>query len=191
MIRRYVAETSVGASTKRSYIVKGGARCQDLLYEIELSVLKGKTERQFGNWLERETNLLRAQLRRQRRKAYGVETYGMARKILNIYLHNVYYNRPLCDEYALDAFEGALEVPIDRHVREWLFRIAEETVPQIEINPLIRNVQRIWEIDKKKNRCFQDLAVRAARQLGTTRVHLDAYFYRGNKELWIWEDRLD
>ena len=190
MIRRYVAETSVGPSTVRGYVKNTQKICRAFLAEIDLAELSKIDEPSFKSWLNEKTDALYIQLRRQGRRKKGVETYGIARKVVNIYLHNVFYNGVLSRKYGLADLCDFLEVPIDSHVREWLLLIARNTCPPLTIDPLISRADKIWRIDEKANSAYQVLASQVARQLDTERVHLDAYFYRGDHALYIYEEML-
>ena len=190
MIQRYVAETSVGPSTVRGYVKNTQKICRALLAGIDLAELSEIEKPRFKSWLNKQTDALHIQLRRQGRRKKGIQTYGIARKVVNIYLHNVFYNCVLNRKYGLENLCDFLEVPIDSHVREWLLLIARNTRPPLTIDPLITRADKIWRIDEKANTAYQDLANQVARQLNTKRVNLDAYFYRGDHSLCIYEEKL-
>jgi hypothetical protein len=102
--------------------------------------------------------------------------FGISRKVINIYLHNAFYNRYLCDEHQLDRLEPWLEVPIDSHVAKGLRKIARRK--GVEIPESISGAFRIWQLTPTTHEVWQELASEVARALGTQRVHLDAYLYR-------------
>lgn len=190
MLLRYVAQVSVGPSTTQSYKrADSNFHYADFLARLNLASLASKDEAQFAAWLNGRSTALSRKI--VPTKNPGVSTWGMARKILNIFLHNVYYTRILSDTYNLNAIEDYLEVPLDSHVVTWLLRIAESTYPEIEFENPIKGPFAVYKVDPATNKKFQQLANQAAKQLNTKRVYLDTYLYRADETLWILRDRID
>lgn len=103
----YIAVTSVGASTVRGSPSGTVKACRDFLTQLSLSQFGVKSKKVFYRNLDLETENLKVALPRGRRH------WALARKVLNIFLHNVFYNHYLRKRYNLDAAEQYYEVPID------------------------------------------------------------------------------
>jgi hypothetical protein len=184
MMLRYVAEVSVGPSTTQSYKREGAFRYGDFLRSRNLTSLFDKTEAEFTAWLNMQSTRLSKHI--VATKDPSVSTWGMARKILNIFLHNVYFNNVLHQGYQLERIEPYFEVPLDSDVVAWLLRVADET--QIEFENPITGKFAVYKVTKTANESFQRLATKVARKFRTSRVYLDTYFYRTDSFLWIYDD---
>lgn len=143
---------------------------------MRLDCFGGIGRKKFASRLMLSTRSLRNKLQKLAPGQPAVEFFGISRKVINIYLHNVFYNRYLSREHGLDCLESWLEVPMDSHVARGLLKVARQE--QIAIPDAISGVFKIWELTPTRHRAWQNLAMLVAKALGTQRVHLDAYFYR-------------
>lgn len=189
-MKRYVAQTSVGASTTRGYKkARQDFQYADFLAGLRIEKLATKTEGQFIKWLNTRTKHLSREISPKGYATYS--TWGIARKILNIFLHNVYFNEILRTEYNLGDIKDHFEVPLDSHVVGWLRRIAESTEPAIEFIDPVPGTFYVHLVTDDVNSKYQGLATKVARQLGTSRVYLDTYLYRARDYLWIYQYRIE
>jgi len=65
----------------------------------------------FAEVLDVKTNELRAAF--LTKLPADAECWGLARKVLNLYLRDAYYNRFLCEHYRLNEIAAELETPLD------------------------------------------------------------------------------
>jgi hypothetical protein len=84
------------------------------LKSVRLRRFRVRSRSAFERALDLETRRIQARLPR------GARRWGVARKVLNIFLRSVVYHRHLCSTYGLERTEGWLELPLDRHVAEGL-----------------------------------------------------------------------
>jgi hypothetical protein len=163
IIQRYIAITSVGASTVRG-LPKGTA-------EAAREFLAGVSLRQFGINSER---LFRRRLNRLTDDFKGVLPsrrghWGLARKLLNIFLHNALYNYYLRKKYSLGRSETLYEVPIDSVVARGIRR----AFPAGRC-PAWRGLKNLSNVEHE---VYQDCAAELAASRGLARVHLDAILW--------------
>ena len=99
---------SIAASTVRSQ-GKGNVSLarQFFANEFEIGKLRAPSERAYLSRLDAATEALRGRL-----SGKG-KTFGLARKLLNIYIRDCVYSRILCAHYRLEQIEPFLEVPLD------------------------------------------------------------------------------
>lgn len=168
-VQNYVAVTSVGASTVRGYPKKTAERSKEFFKEIYLGTLAGKDRAQYKSHLNVLTKRLMQKLPKASRHKQNKKAYGIARKVLNIFLHNAFYNRYLCEAYKLDSLEEYLEVPIDKKVA-----MAIKKRRPKRILPAWNGIKAL---DGRVHRQYQTQAMAVADKLKISVVHLDAYFY--------------
>jgi hypothetical protein len=122
-LRRRTAELSVGASTVRRAGRNGSGSsaratagsAQGLRRLIALSLLAA---------LDRET------VRIQRQLPDGARHWGVARKVLNIFLRSCVYSRPLASAYGLAHIDRWLELPLDSQVAEGIVMCSGAKLPR-------------------------------------------------------------
>lgn len=162
-MHKYVAHASVGPSTVRGQHTPGlMARSRDLLEQVPLGELAVCKPEGFPDFLDSQTNRIRKHL------PTGAQKWGIARKVLNIFLRDATYNHYLRDHYRLGRFEKLLEVPMDRLTATSLkAHTAPGTLP---------TWKGVRHLDADDNKDFQQRANTIAAERGIVRVHLDAYF---------------
>lgn len=169
-MKRFIANTSVGASALRRMVAQGGvAIARKYLAGIDLEKLDPKT---FQAALNRHTTQLAKKLRPARR---GNSTWGPARKVLNLYFRGATYNAYLRSRYHLDRIEKLLEIPLDsysaRHIREdcETYKIACNIPPW----------NGVVGVTRESNADYQTAANCVAEHKGfSARVHLDIFYWR-------------
>src|SRR5690349_17382238 len=105
-IRSFTARSTVGASTVRGRGNAGVVReARQFLRNIELGRFGVPSAKRFDRVLDDNTEQLRLAL------PESAQHWGIARKVLNIYLRNALYTGYLRDAYRLDRAEALMELP--------------------------------------------------------------------------------
>lgn len=160
-----IANTTVGPSAVRGMGPKGTVQAaRNYLASLKLHKFSKKNEKEFRTFLNRTTQEYLRQLPR------GAKHWGMARKLLNIFLREVLYNQYLCKKYDFNHIEPWLEVPLDSYVAKGL-----RAEPGGEILPKWKTV---IGLDQTTSRQFQSFAVKVASRKNIYRVHLDLFYWR-------------
>jgi hypothetical protein len=164
-MRFRTAEGAVGASTVRGAGVPGVARAaRGALKRVNLSRFKVRSRARFLTVLGQETERVRRKL------PEGARHWGIARKVLNIFLRDVVYNRHLSSHFGLSRIEGWLELPLDSHVAKGIRASSnEDSLPRWKtVKGLTRDVS-----DR-----YQTAARRIAKEEGDYPIHLEYYWFR-------------
>src|SRR5438309_2039564 len=107
-IHIYVARYSVSASAVRGQRAPGlVAAARKYLAEVPLRTFALRSHSRFLRNLDTHTEQLRGAL------PHGARAWGVARKVLNIFLRNALYTGYLRERYHLDVAEEWYEVPLD------------------------------------------------------------------------------
>ena len=167
-MQRRTASIAVGASTVRGIAPAGTvARARAHLADLDLTIFHQPTERRFRAVLDRETLKLQHTLPR------GGRYWGLARKLLNIFLRDAFYNKYLAQQYTLNSVESWLEVPLDSHVGN---RLRSEC-PDYAL-PRWKTIKALTpELSAE----FQSAARVIAPDREIAPVHLDLYFWRDQR----------
>lgn len=162
MIQHRTARVAITASATRRQGADGVVRCaRDFVVSLKLAPFGTRDQRAFTRQLDAATRRLRACLPRR------VATWGLARKLLNIFLRDSLYTSYLAKEHGLAAAERFLEIPLDSITAK---RIRKE-VPELPRWPGVKH------LDPDRSAAYQAAALFIARQHGVARVHLDAYWW--------------
>lgn len=165
-IHRYIAYVSVGASTVRGLRTKGVvAAARNGLRSVDLSPYATKSASDFLDVLDADTNSVRLALPR------GVRFWGVARKVLNIFLRGALYNTYLNRHYKLSMADAFFEIPLDS-------LSAAGIRDRVDANSRPKWVG-VKYVTPEINATFQNLASEIATKENTLRVHLDAEFWGG------------
>jgi hypothetical protein len=97
----------------------------------------------------------------------GARTWGLGRKLLNIFVRDSLYVGYLSSAYSLKRAEEFFEVPLDSITAARIHELAPEL-------PRWRGVKHL---DPRTSAAYQAVALLAARERGIARVHLDAYWW--------------
>lgn len=101
------ARVAVSASAARGQgigVVRAG---RDFLSKLSLAQFAERRPTRFAQTLERQTNSLCSALPK------GCRSWGLARKLINIFLRDALYTTYLVREYGLLIAEPHLEIPLD------------------------------------------------------------------------------
>jgi hypothetical protein len=158
-IARRVAVFAVIPSAVRGQ-PKGTVRAARMaLAQVPLKELP-PTPARFPAWLNDQTERVQRELPR------GARHWGIARKVLNIYLRDALYNHYLRSRFALERAEHLYEIPLDQIT-------ADELIAR---DPALR-WKGVKHLTPEVSLRFQHVAAEDARERGTARVHLDAIYW--------------
>src|SRR5436190_23456211 len=106
------ARNAAGASATRGN-GKGAAKAgRDFLGKLQIKRFSVRTSHEFQEELNGAT--------KQLQNRFPNSNWGLARKLINIFLRDVLYNKYLCYEFHFDAIENFLEIPLDSITAEEL-----------------------------------------------------------------------
>jgi len=182
-LQTYVAAASVGPSTVRSYPGETKSICQRHLSSLNLRPLRQGSPSDFRTFLTRQTQSLIRKLSSNSALPIPESYFGVARKVVNIFLHNAYYNQFLCEHFSLWRHVESYEVPLDSKVARGI---------RADSRSLGLAFEPSWEwsslraFDASTNQRYQELARAIAESMATYRVHLDDYYYPGGF-LWAFD----
>ena len=122
----------------------------------------------FAAALDQETARLLAKL------PIGAQHWGMARKVLNIFLRDCLYTTFLEKEFHLSRADAAFELPLDSITVTHLKRAAGRG--------LLPPWPGVRHLSKQNSDLFQKAAAEEANRRGLTRVHLDAVWWAQGRD---------
>lgn len=167
-IQYNIAETSVGASALRSQGASGViTAAREYFKRINLSEFASLDSAKFSDWLDMNTEKLRKSFPKGARNSWGG-----ARKAINLFLRSCLYNTYLHGEYHLEKKEYLLEVPLDRTVATGLYEDASK------IGIMLPKWDAIKRLKKEDSDIYQNFACSLAFDRKIARVHLDLYYWR-------------
>lgn len=166
-IKTRVAVVAVGPSTARGQGAPGVVGALRIALDaVPLSRFSKSKQSGFVRALDDSTQMVMAALPRPAR------SWGLARKCLNIFLRDCFYNTYLRDAYGLEVAEPWFEVPLDGVVAEGLNKSLTVSLPRW---PGVKRVTP--EISER----YQEVASLLSRSWGITRVHLDTYLWASGR----------
>jgi hypothetical protein len=168
-VKRYLAHAGITQSAVRlgpsSKGVLGMNRtASNFCAEIKLDQLPSPDE--YCGTLDQWTEELR------QRFPTGGQFWGTARKCINIFMRDAFYNFYLRDAYSLARFERVLEIPLDGDVAKGLLRENEASLFGLQ------RWDAIIRVTRDENEKYQRLAAKVADRCGVARVHLDLLYWR-------------
>ena len=163
-VQSRAARVAVGASTVRGAGNAGvAAASREFLAGVDLRPFGTPQAARFEKALEAETRRLQAHLPHRARK------WGLARKVLNIFLRDCLYTGYLADAYSLGRAEHHMELPLDAITTRSLRDHSEPG----ELPPWL-GVKRLTPTASAR---YQARATACAADLGFARVHLDSVWW--------------
>ena len=96
--------------------------------------------------------------------------WGLARKLLNIFLRKAAYDRYLSHSFGLRRVERWMEVPLDSHVGKQLRERRE--------GGHLPRWKTVIGLTPEESAAFQEVATAVAKRKGVSRVDLDVYLWR-------------
>jgi hypothetical protein len=165
-VLKRIARLVPNSFTMRNPGAKGAVKAaRKYLLTINPTDFRVDSDELFQSVLNRHTDRLKSRLPDEARH------WGLARKVLNLYLMEVNYNHFLRRRYRFHTLEHMLEVPVDSKVALGLRREAKNSGDQL---PKWNGVINLSPTD---NQAFQAFAVKRARRSGHCRVFLDLRFW--------------
>jgi hypothetical protein len=162
------AQLAVGASTTRGQRSGTVRALRAALADVPLGEFGASSEVEFFRALDRNTRRVQRRLPRQ------AASWGLARKSLNIFLRDCYYNGFLMRQFKLRRLGRFFEVPLDSVVaKELKSEFPRGALPRW---PGVKHLQR------EDSALFQQAAQTLCRSWRLPRVHLDTFLWvRGRK----------
>lgn len=168
-LQKNLAHRSIGPSTVRGRGRSGVAeRARSFLASLRLGRFAAKSESAFRRELDLQTEALRRALPR------GAQSFGLARKCLNIFLRDCVDHHRTREHHRLARIEPWLEVPLDGLVAAAIAR-----QPEGSILPRWRTIQ---SLTPETSALYQRAAAAHARTRGVTRIFLDVLFWHGRED---------
>ena len=164
-IQRYWARTSVGASTVRGQ-PKGTIKiARNYLSNINLyDFSKISNEKQFQQLLNEKTKELQ--------NIIPSRSWGISRKVLNIFLIKASHDKYLSKEYNLDVIMDHMEVPLDnKNVKEKIIKHARKRGEKL---PKWTTIKCLC---KKNSDIYQSYCNTIAKKKGCKRYQLDFHWW--------------
>lgn len=168
-VQWHVSRLSVGASAARGQGAPGLVdAARTFLAEMPLQRFGVEREMRFRSHLDALTEELKGSLPRKGRN------WGIARKLLNIFLRNALYDKYLSAAWKLDRSEQWLEVPLDRIVADKLRQYVPVELP--DRTPLSRWLG-VKHLKPAFSEGYQDAIRELAAKKGVAPVHMDIYWW--------------
>lgn len=169
-LQRRTAEAAIGPSALRNQGAPGViAAARTVLTGIDLRVLGRTRKATFSAFLDRATTAVLSKF-----PDGAAESWGGARKSVNLFLRDVVYNRDLAEFYRLRKIRAWLEVPLDKNVAQGLRDEPEGSG--------LPKWGRIKRLTPKRSRELQAVAALVAARKRLARVDLDVYYWRPKSE---------
>lgn len=164
-LQKRTAQACMGASSLRNQGAPGVlAAARQVVAKVDLTALSNVTRTRFFTILDNYTQLILSHF------PANAQSWGAARKGLNLFFRDVTYNKDLCDFYDLSRVRKWLEVPLDNDVANAL-----------KIEPEGNKLPtwcRIKNLTPQISNEYQMVAKKVARRKRLARVDLDAYYWR-------------
>lgn len=161
-IQARAARVTVGASAVHG----GGAGVAHAAREFFVSLPLGQfsiaSQKAFASRLDATTASLQSEFPK------GSGSWGLARKLLNIFLREALYTKYLTEKYNLAKSESFLEVPLDR--------ITAARLRNIPSSGLVA-WPKVKYLTPDVSAEYQAVAESHASDLGISRIHLDAIWW--------------
>src|SRR5450759_2157906 len=165
-VQSRVARVSVSASAVRGSKAGTVEAARGFLRRLDLTPFGSDSA--FSEVLDRSTDALRVALPR------GVQHWGLARKLLDIFLRDCLYTTYLKEAFHLRNSEAEYEIPLDSITALHLKRAAGRG--GLPSWPGVKNVR------PSLNAQFQAAAEAEAKRMGIPRVHLDAVLWSQSRD---------
>lgn len=168
-IQSRAARIAVGASTVRGRGNAGTVSAsRTFLRNLDLTLFGENSNLQFIEALDQQTEALKAALPTSARH------WGIARKVLNIFLRDCLYTTYLESAFMLRSQEASFEIPLDSITAKHLKQAAGRGVlpPWPGVKHLTPAVSKL----------FQEIADAEAKRRDCPRIHLDAIWWSVSRD---------
>jgi len=168
-MQKHVAGVSANSSSMRKAGAKGAvSAARKFLARLRLDQF---TPENFDERRDTETEALRRALPRRARH------WGLARKVLNIFLRDACYNRFLFAHFRLSQIEELLETPLDGNAHDGLREFSKATAKnRLPKWPRLRGEKQ--DYDKHRARAIEFARERCK---GFAPIHADLLLWRARK----------
>ena len=167
-IRSRVARVAVGPSTVRGNPRGTAKAARRALRALPLRTFSVRNAGAFAGALDRATARIRSEL------PAGGQRWGVARKVLNIYLRDCVYSAHLRSVYNLGRVEAYCEVPLDSITAKRL-RAAKQGA-ELPLWPGVRN------LTPQVSAQYQAVAAEIGKASRVKRVHLDVFWWSKERD---------
>lgn len=157
------ARVAVSASTTRGQGSGTVKAARDFLCTLALRRFAVTRAVVFRARLDEATDDLRRAL------PLGARSWGLARKLLNIFLRDALYTTYLCEKFGLSVAEEFFEIPLDSITSGCLRERAGRGV--------LPRWKGVKHLNPGGSDRYQDYAREQAQARGHARVHLDTYWW--------------
>ena len=165
-VQARAARVAVGASAIRGQGKGVALPARNFLASLPLREFSTTRRKQFALRLDARTAEL------QRRFPKGTGSWGLARKLLNIFLREALYTTYLTESYKLAKSEPFLEVPLDSITGKQLCALPASSLCRW---PGVKHLKPDLSAE------YQAVAETHAQAAGISRVHLDALWWGQRK----------
>jgi len=163
MIQAFTARRAIPASAVRGSGNKGSTDAgRRFLASVQLPAFATSDVDVFSSALDRTTDQLSDAL------PAGARHWGIARKVVNLFLRDCFYTVFLNDAFHLKMAESLYELPLDSITGTNLRKCAGVSVPRW---------RGVKHLTAEMSRDYQKAAADEAARLGIARVHLDARWW--------------
>jgi len=165
LIKKRIANISVGSSTVRGQPKETVNTVRLYFNSLELQDFSNiSNEVQFKTILDKHTLILKDKL--------PSKSWGISRKVLNIFLFQVSHDVILNRKYHLDKIIPYLELPLDNPNAKRLKKFAKDEGIKLDWS-------NIYSLEPEVNAQFQEYAKRhASHKYRCERCYLDVYWWR-------------
>ena len=162
-IRSRVARMAVGPSTVRGTPRGTAEAARRFLGRLSLRSLRARNRETFMKTLDRETIRLQAVLPPRGRR------WGVARKLLNIYVRDCVYSAHLRSAYRLGRIEPFCEVPLDS--------ITGNKLRESDEGAKLPRWPGVGRLTPEVSAQYQVVGIQIARARRLRPVHLDVFWW--------------
>ena len=168
LIQKRIANISVGSSTVRGQPKETVKLARNYLSSIDLQSFSNiRNITQFQILLDKRTISLKEQI--------PSKSWGISRKVLNIFLFQVSHDILLNRKYSLNGIIPYLELPLDNPNAKRLIKYAR--LKNIQLN-----WKNIYSLEPETSKLFQDFAKQYAHyNFNCERCYLDVYWWRSEE----------
>jgi len=168
-IRSRVARMAIGPSTVRGNPAGTTGAARGFLLALPLRQFAAGGRAEFQRTLDRSTARLQAALPR------GARNWGLARKLLNIYLRDGVYSAHLRSLCRLGRIEPFCELPLDVVTARRLRELGEGAG--------LPRWPGVNAVTSEVSARYQEVATKIARARRVRRVHLDVYWWSLERDI--------
>ena len=164
-MQEFVATSAIGVSVLRNQGKGSLQAVRTALASMNLSPVTNMEQAEYRKWIDGSTNWLLSHWPGTGRP------WGAARKAINLFMRDAFYNQYLNREYNIDHVEKWMEIALDSKVAEGL----RSRFPELPSWPGLKH------LGQHVSDQYQNCAQRLADKQGISRVHLDIWLWLENR----------